>query len=113
MRLTGEGLFVPEVGEPLTAALFDALLARGTPFTIKADYRGVVPPIEELDLVHVRPGDHDGRPALVLRALGDDGFEFAWTLASDAATPVARVVAVERTGRLVRLEAWRWRLLGH
>jgi SAM-dependent methyltransferase len=114
MRLTGDGLFAVDVGQPLTSPVFAALLARGAPFAIKADYREVPPPIEELDLVHLAPAA-PGEVApgtLVLAALDDDGgFEFTWT-PPRGARAMARVVAVERPGRVVRLETRRWRLIG-
>ncbi len=114
MRLTGDGLFAVDVGRPLTSAVFATLLARGQPFAIKADYREVPPPIEELDLVHLRP-DVSGNAApgtLVLAALDDEGgFEFTWT-PPRGARAMARVIAVERPGRVVRLETRRWRLIG-
>ena len=79
--LTGEGLFAVDVGEPLSPAVFAALLARGQAFAIKADYRGLPPPIEELDLVHLQPDVVPALPrgTLVLRVLDDGGFEFTRT----------------------------------
>jgi SAM-dependent methyltransferase len=114
MRLTGDGLFAVDVGQPLTSAVFGALLARGRPFAIKADYREVPPPIEELDLVHLRPVASGDAAAgtLVLAAVDDDGgFEFTWT-PPRGARGLARVIAVERPGRVVRLDTRRWRLIG-
>jgi SAM-dependent methyltransferase len=114
MRLTGEGLFAVDVGEPLTADVFARLLARGTPFAVKADYRGVLPPIEELDLVHLDPDLRGGAApgTLVLAAVDDEGgFAFTWNPPRDARA-VARVVAVERPGAIVRLDRRRWRLIG-
>lgn len=113
MRLTGEGLFAVEVGRPLTTSVFAELLARGKPFMIKADYRGVPPPIEELDLVHLEPAPRGASPGtLVLAAVDDDGgFEFTWT-PPRGTRPMARVLAVERPGAVVRLDARRWRVIG-
>jgi SAM-dependent methyltransferase len=113
MRLTGEGLFAVDVGRPLTTRLFTELLARGKPFLIKADYRGVPPPIEELDLVHLHPEPRGAPPGtLVLAAVDDDGgFEFTWT-PTPGTRPMARVLAVERPGAVVRLDARGWRVLG-
>src|SRR6266851_612164 len=112
MRLTGAGLFVVDVGEPLTPILFDTLIARGRPFAVKADYRRLPPPIEELDLVHLRPDRDDacGSGTLVLRANDDGAFEFTRTAHGGART--VRVIAVERPGARVRLDTRRWRVLG-
>jgi len=112
MRLTGAGLFVVDVGEPLTPILFDTLIARGRPFAVKADYRRLPPPIEELDLVHLRPDRDDacGPGTLVLRANDDGAFEFTRTAHGGART--VRVIAVERPGARVRLDTRRWRVLG-
>ena len=113
MRLTGEGLFAVDVGEPLSPAVFAALLARGRPFSIKADYRGLPPPIEELDLVHLEPAGAATVPngTLVLRLVDDAGFEFS-RRPSARDDAIARVVTVERPGHRHHLDRRRWRVLG-
>ena len=112
MRLTGEGLFVVDTGEPLSPALFAALLARDTPFAVKADYRGLPPPIEELDLVHLVPAaDRVPTGTLVLHALDDGGFELTRRPPAGGRL-LARVVSVERPGQCHDLARRRWRVLG-
>jgi 2-polyprenyl-3-methyl-5-hydroxy-6-metoxy-1,4-benzoquinol methylase len=111
MRLTGDGLFVVDAGEPLSPALFAALLARGAPFALKADYRGLPPPIEELDLVHLAPAAGSRRGTLVLHRLDDGGFEFTRTPPARGGAH-ARVVSVDRPGQRHDLARRRWRVLG-
>lgn len=115
VRLGPEGLLERERLAGLTRALFEELLARGAPFVLKSDYLGVPPPIEELDLVHLVPVPSAGvRPGtLVLDAVGE-GFEYRRVGRRGVAVSarVARVVAVERPGAYIRLDAWHWRLLG-
>jgi SAM-dependent methyltransferase len=114
MRLTADGLFAVDAGQPLTSAVFATLLARGRPFAIKADYREVPPPIEELDLVHLRPIEPNAASpgTLVLAAVDEEGgFQFTWT-PPRGVSAMARVIAVERPGRVVRLDTRRWRFIG-
>jgi SAM-dependent methyltransferase len=113
MHLTGAALFVVEAGAPLTPALFEALLARDQPFALKSDYGGLPPPIEELDLLHLRPAAPEDCPrgTIVLRAHADGTFEFTRTPPRDGAR-AARVEAIERPGARVRLDALRWRVVG-
>ncbi|MFB3816108.1 MAG: class I SAM-dependent methyltransferase [Candidatus Methylomirabilales bacterium] len=114
MPLEPQGLYLPEQQAPLTAPVFRALLQRGVPFALKVDYRGLPPPLEELDLLRLRPTAAAGLPpgTLVLRCTAD-GFEFVRLPTGRAGRgPVARVVEVERAGARIRLDAPRWRLAG-
>lgn len=118
MILEPPGLFVMERLEPLTPSLFAELLDRGAPFTLAVDYRGLEPPVEELDRVRVAPAGEAGLSSgtLVLRRAGH-GFEFR-RIARDRAYPrggdgrVARVLRVERPGASHDLDSFRWRLVG-
>ncbi|HSB67775.1 MAG TPA: class I SAM-dependent methyltransferase [Candidatus Methylomirabilis sp.] len=118
MKLGSEGLFLVERLEELTLPAFEELTDRSEPFALKVDYRGLPPPIEELDLLHLIPADPSGLPpgTLVLRG-GAEGFELL-RLAPGAHAPangheqVARVVRVERPGRVIRVDSRRWRILG-
>lgn len=118
MTLEPPGLFVMERLAPLTPPLFAELLDLGAPFTLTVDYRGLEPPLEELDRVRLAPADDTGlsRGTLVLRRTGH-GFEFC-RVARDRTHPrdgegrVARVVSIERPGVSHDLDAFRWRLVG-
>jgi SAM-dependent methyltransferase len=114
MRLEPAGLFLLDGLEPLTPPRFDELLAQGATFALTVDYRGLPPPIEELDRVRlgVRPRAAVPAGALVLRRDGD-GFVFARVApAGDVSERVALVERVERPGAVHRLDAPAWRLLG-
>ncbi len=118
MKLEPEGLFLLQRLEGLTALAFGELIERSVPFALKVDYRGLPPPLEELDLVRLIPSRRSELPrgTLVLRG-GAEGFEFL-RLSSCAHAPadvdelVAKVVEVERPGVVIRLDSWRWQLLG-
>ena len=117
MVLEPVGLFVLERLEALTPALFDELVGRGDPFTLTIDYRGLEPPVEELDRVRLVPTTVAGLPAgtLVLRR-ASDGFALerlgrpSRAVARDER--VGRIVHVERPGRSHDLGSFRWRLTG-
>lgn len=118
MILEPPGLFVIERLEPLTPSLFAELLDRGAPFTLTVDYRGLEPPVEELDLVRVAPASEDelSSGSLVLRRV-DSGFEFCRIARGRAHPPggdgrAARVLRVERPGASHDLDSFRWRLVG-
>lgn len=118
MRLGPEGLFLVGRAEGLTLPVFHDLIERLQPFVLKVDYRGLPPPVEELDLVRLIPAKRSELPCgtLVLRC-GADGFEFLRISSSGHASTdgdenVARVVEVERPGVRIRLDSRRWRLLG-
>lgn len=118
VHLGPDGLFLPARAEALTPPVFQALMRQGEPFTLKVDYRGLPPPLEELDLVHLLPARVAAVPrgSLVLRPRGD-GFEFV-RVARGAGSPppgeerYAQVVQVERPGVCIRLDSWRWRAAG-
>ena len=115
MRLGPEGLFLTHRQEGLTSLTFVELLDREEPFTLKVDYRGLAPPLEELDLVTLTPARASELPPgiLVLRH-NLNGFEFS-RVVSDNHAPrkddqkVARVMRVERPGTFIRLDSIRWR----
>jgi SAM-dependent methyltransferase len=118
MRLGPEGLFLVGRSEGLTPAIFHELTERPQPFALKVDYRGLPPPVEELDLVHLIPARRSEvrRGTLVLRG-GAESFEFlrispCGHAATDSDERIARVVEVERPGLVIRLDSRRWRLLG-
>lgn len=118
MRLEPEGLFLVERLEGLTLPVFGELIDRADPFVLRSDFRGLPPPVEELDLVHLIPAKRSEMPrgTLVLRN-GADGLEFVRISASahaptDGDERVARVVEVKRPGVRIRLDSWRWRLVG-
>jgi SAM-dependent methyltransferase len=118
MWLDPEGLFLVGRPEGLSPAVFHELIERSRPFALKVDYRGLPPPLEELDLVRLIPANRSALcpGTLVLRG-APEGFEFFRIPASadasaDGDERVARVVEVERPGVLIRLESRRWRLLG-
>ena len=113
MRVAAEGLFAVDDGAHLTPSLFASLLARGETFPLKVDYRGLPPPLEELDLAWMAPVAASTLPpgSLVLRALESD-FEFTRIDRRRVGGMVARVVAVERPRTRIHLDGLRWRLLG-
>lgn len=119
MRLGPEGLFLTQRQEGLTPQTFEELIQRKEPFTLKVDYRGLPPPLEELDLVTLTPARASGLPpgTLVLRRVLD-WLEFSRLVSSNHVARkddqnVARVVRVERPGALIRLDSIRWRLLDY
>ncbi|MBM3221091.1 MAG: hypothetical protein FJZ38_20845 [Candidatus Rokubacteria bacterium] len=111
--LTGDGLFVPERAAPLTRALFDELTARVASFTLTVDYRDLPPPLEELDLVTLRPCAATAVPGgdLVLRPV-EDGFVFTRENGTAPEDRLARVTRVERPGSCIDLERGPWRMIG-
>lgn len=115
MRLGPEGLFLIDRQEGLTSPTFAELLGREEPFTLKVDYPGLAPPLEELDLVILTPALASELPpgTLVLRRVSD-GLEFSRVPSSNRTSrtddmKVARVMRVERPGTFVRLDSIRWR----
>jgi ubiquinone/menaquinone biosynthesis C-methylase UbiE len=118
VRLESEGLFLVQRLEGLTPPAFREMIDRSESFALKVDYCGLPPPIEELDLVHLIPARRSELPRGTLVLWGDtEGFEFFRISALGHASGkgeegVARVAEVERPGVLIRLDSWRWKLLG-
>lgn len=118
VRLGPEGLFLIQRLEGLTPPIFEELIERGQGFTLKVDYRGLPPPLEELDLAYLIPATQSTLPpgTLVLCRV-TEWFEFCRVAPNDHAfhergQRVARVVRVERPGALIRLDSALWRLVG-
>jgi SAM-dependent methyltransferase len=90
-------------------------MQQGELFALKVDYRGLPPPLEELDLVHLLPAPAAAVPpgSLVLRPWAD-GFQFVRLALGETAAAGwhARVVEVERPGVRIRLDSRRWRAAG-
>lgn len=117
MILEPAGIFVLERLDPLTPALFDELLARAEPFVLTMDFRGLEPPVEELDRVRLQPATVAGLPTgtLILRRVGE-GFTLERVTPDSRNSArderVAQVGRVERPGRSHDLGSFRWRLTG-
>lgn len=117
MRLGSEGLFLVQRLEGLTLPIFEELMGQRESFALKVDYRGLPPPLEELDLVYLVPATQSTLPSgtLVLRRVSE-GFEFCRVSSGDHASPegdekVARVLRVERPGCVIRLDRLPWRII--
>lgn len=118
MKLGPDGLFLVKRLEGLTGSVFETLMEQGEPFTLKVDYRGLPPPLEELDLAQLVAARPSALPpgTLVLRRVSD-WFEFCRIAPGRHASHeddrmVARVVVVERPGVLIRLDSAWWQSVG-